>query len=67
MKLFSYVRSAMMMLVALAVVFASCQKEPDAKVSNITLYVESLEAQPEGDTFRINYSIVKPAEGVSLE
>ena len=67
MRLFSYVRSAMMMLVALAVVFASCQNEPDAKVSNITLYVESLEAQPEGDTFRINYSIVKPAEGVSLE
>ena len=67
MRLFSYVRSAMMMLVALAVVFASCQKEPDTKVSNITLYVESLEAQPEGDTFRINYSIVKPAEGVSLE
>ena len=50
MRLFSYVRSAMMMLVALAVVFVSCQKEPDAKVSNITLYVESLEAQPEGDT-----------------
>ena len=67
MRLFSCVKSAMMVLVALAVVFASCQKEPDAKVSNITLYVESLEAQPEGDTFRINYSIVKPAEGVSLE
>jgi hypothetical protein len=49
------------------VAFVSCQDEPDAKVSNITLYVESLEAQPEGDTFRINYSIVKPVEGMSLE
>ena len=67
MRLFSYVRCAMMMLVALAVAFVSCQKDPDAKVSNITLYVESLEAKPEGDTFRINYSIVKPVEGMSLE
>ena len=67
MRLFSCMKSAMMVLVALAVVFASCQKEPDAKVSNITLYVESLEAQPEGDSFRINYSIAKPVEGVSLE
>ena len=60
-------RSAMTVVMALAFVFVSCQREPDTKVSNITLYVEALEAQPEGDTFRINYSIVKPAEGVSLE
>ena len=34
---------------------------------NIVTYVESLEAQPEGETFRVNYSIVNPAEGMSLE
>ncbi len=67
MRLISFVRSAMTVVIALAFVLVSCQKEPDTKVSNITLYVESLEAKPEGDTFRINYSIVKPAEGVSLE
>ena len=67
MRFISFVRSVMTVVMALAFVLVSCQKEPDAKVSNITLYVESLEAQPEGDTFRINYSIVKPAEGVSLE
>ncbi len=60
-------RSAMTVVVALAFALVSCQQEPDVKVDNITLYVESLEAQPEGDTFRINYSIVKPVEGVSLE
>ncbi|MBQ1174126.1 MAG: BACON domain-containing protein, partial [Alistipes sp.] len=67
MRFISFVRSVMTVVMALAFVLVSCQREPDAKVSNITLYVESLEAQPEGDTFRINYSIVKPAEGVSLE
>ena len=67
MRLVSFVRSAMTVVVALAFALVSCQQEPGVKVDNITLYVESLEAQPEGDTFRINYSIVKPAEGVSLE
>ena len=56
-----------MAVVALALVAVSCQKEPDTKVSNITLYVDALEAQPEGESFRVNYSIVKPAEGMSLE
>ena len=60
-------RSAMMMIMALAFVAVSCQNEPDTKVSNITLYVDALEAQPEGESFRVNYSIVKPAEGMSLE
>ena len=67
MRLASFVRSAMTVVVALAFALVSCQQEPGVKVDNITLYVESLEAQPEGDTFRINYSIVKPVEGVSLE
>ena len=57
----------MMAVVALALVAVSCQKEPVATNKNIVTYVESLEAQPEGDTFRVNYSIVKPAEGMSLE
>ena len=55
------------MIMALAFVAVSCQNEPDTKVSNITLYVDALEAQPEGESFRVNYSIVKPAEGMSLE
>ena len=56
-----------MAVVALALVAVSCQKEPDTKVSNITLYVDALEAQPEGETFRVNYSITSPVEGMSLE
>ena len=60
-------RSAMTVVMALAFVMVSCQRDADTKVSNITLYVEALEAQPEGETLRVNYSIVKPAEGISLE
>ena len=67
MRLFSYMRSAMTVVMALAFVMVSCQRDADTKVSNITLYVEALEAQPEGETLRVNYSIVKPAEGISLE
>ena len=54
-------------VVALALVAVSCQKEPVATNKNIVTYVESLEAQPEGDTFRVNYSIASPVEGMSLE
>ena len=57
----------MMAVVALALVAVSCQKEPVATNKNIVTYVESLEAQPEGDTFRVNYSIASPVEGMSLE
>ena len=60
-------RGAMMAVVALALVAVSCQKEPVATNKNIVTYVESLEAQSEGETFRVNYSIVNPAEGMSLE
>ena len=56
-----------MAVVALALVAVSCQKEPVATNKNIVTYVESLEAQPEGDTFRVNYSIANPVEGMSLE
>lgn len=67
MKFIPIMRSAMTVVMALAFVMVSCQRDADTKVSNITLYVEALEAQPEGETLRVNYSIVKPAEGVSLE
>ena len=60
-------RSAMMAVMALAVVAVSCQKEPEVTTNNIVLYVDALEAQPEGDNFRVNYSIVNPVDGVSLE
>ena len=56
-----------MMIMALAFVAVSCQKEPVATNKNIVTYVESLEAQPEGETFRVNYSIASPVEGMSLE
>ena len=56
-----------MAVMALAVVAVSCQKEPEVTTNNIVLYVDALEAQPEGDNFRVNYSIVNPVEGVSLE
>lgn len=56
-----------MAVVALAFVAVSCQKEPVATNKNIVTYVESLEAQPEGETFRVNYSIASPVEGMSLE
>ena len=57
----------MIAVVALALGFVSCEKEPAAEVSNIILYVDALEAQSEGDTFRVNYSIAKPVEGLALD
>lgn len=59
--------SAVVMVLALAIGFVSCEKEPATQTSNIVTYVEALEAQPEGETLRLNYSIATPAEGVSLE
>ena len=67
MKLFSFIRSALTAVVALAFLMVSCEKDPATTSSNITTYVEALEALPEGETLRINYSIAKPVEGVSLE
>lgn len=56
-----------MAIVLLAFGLVSCQREPAVESSNIVLYVEALEAQPEGETLRVNYSIAKPVEGLSLE
>ena len=60
-------RGALTAVVALALLAVSCQKEPATQTSNIVTYVEALEAQPEGESFRLNYSIATPAEGLSLE
>ena len=60
-------RGALTAVVALAVMLVSCEKDPATESSNVVLYVEALEAQPEGETLRVNYSIAKPAEGVQLE
>lgn len=60
-------RSAMMAVVALAMLLVSCEKEPVAETSNITIYVDELEAKPEGESLRVNFSIAQPIEGVSLD
>ena len=60
-------RCALTAVVALAVMLVSCEKDPATESSNIITYVEALEAQPEGETLRVNYSIAKPAEGIQLE
>ena len=57
----------MAVVVAIACVMVSCQKDAETKVSNITLYTEALEAQSEGETLRVNYTIAQPAEGVTLD
>ena len=60
-------QGAMAVVMAFACVMVSCQKDAENKVSNITLYTEALEAQPEGETLRVNYTIAQPAEGVTLD
>lgn len=60
-------RSAMTVVMALAFVLVSCHKEPAETSKNIVVSTDTIEVYPEGDSFRINYSIVKSAEGVSLE
>ena len=67
MKLISVMRSAMTAVVALAMLLVSCEKEPVAETSNITIYVDELEAKPEGESLRVNFSIAQPIEGVSLD
>ena len=59
--------SAVLMVLTIAIGFVSCQKDPAITSNNITLYVEALEAQPEGETLRVNYSIEKPVDGLSLD
>ena len=67
MNLISVMRSAMTAVVALAMLLVSCEKEPVAETSNITIYVNELEAEPEGESLRVNFSIAQPIEGVSLD
>lgn len=45
----------------------SCENDPIESGSNIEVYVDSLEAKPEGEEMRFNYSIMQPAEGASVE
>lgn len=59
--------SVVMMLMALAIGFVSCEKEPVLESGNIVLYLSELEAQPEGEALRFNYSITTPVDGVELE
>lgn len=53
---------AMAALVALV----GCQKDPDTPSATIEIYAESLEAKPEGEELRFNYSIIDAVEGVTL-
>ena len=67
MRLFSYLRGAMTMIMALAVISVSCQKEPEVTNNNIVVYADAHEAKPEGGSLRFNYSINNPIEGVALD
>lgn len=60
--------SVALMVAALLVSLSSCQKDPDTEKTkgNITLYVDSLEALPEGDMLRVNYDITERQDGVEL-
>ena len=53
-------------LMAALVALVGCQKDPDTASANIEIYAESLEAKPEGEELRFNYSIINPIEGVAL-
>lgn len=67
MKLFSFIRSALTAVVALAFVMVSCEKDPATQTSNIITYADVVDVKPEGESLRINYSIAEPVEGLSLE
>ena len=67
MKLFSFVRSVLTAIIALAFVMVSCEKDPATKTSNIITYADVVDVKPEGETLRVNYSIAQPADGISLE
>lgn len=55
-----------MLIVVLSV--SSCKEDSvvEPVKSNITIYIEELEAMPEGGTLRFNYDIVERSEGVEL-
>lgn len=44
----------------------SCEKDPITEGGDIEVYVDRLEAKPEGEELRFNFSIVAPIEGVEL-
>ena len=67
MKLFSFVRSVLTAIIALAFVMVSCEKDPATQTSNIITYADVVDVKPEGESLRINYSIAEPVEGLSLE
>ena len=67
MKSFGFLRCAMTAVVALAVMFVSCQRDPDTVKSNITIYADEIEVKPEGDKIRFNYMINNPVEGLDVE
>ena len=67
MKLFSFVRSVLTAIIALAFVMVSCEKDPATQASNIITYADVVDVKPEGESLRINYSIAEPVEGLSLE
>ena len=58
-------------VLAIAVValcgLVACEKDSTVDGGNIEVYVDSLEAKPEGEELRFNYSIVKLVEGASIE
>lgn len=67
MKLFSFVRSVLTAIIALAFVMVSCERDPATQTSNIITYADVVDVKPEGESLRINYSIAEPIEGLSLE
>lgn len=65
-NLLTRVMAAMM---AVAMLLVSCEKDPAVDKddnSNISIFVEALEALPEGETLRFSYEIKTPTEGVGL-
>ena len=58
---------AVVMVMTALVAMVGCQKEPDTQNDNIRIYAESLEAKPEGEELRFNFSITRPVDGLSVE
>lgn len=62
----NFFRALVVAVVALMGI-VSCEKDPATESGNIEIYDKVLEAKPEGEEMRFNYSIAKPVEGVSAE
>lgn len=56
-------------MLAVVGTLSSCESEPEVEASKspIVLYVEELEAKPEGETLRFGYDIAERKEGVTLK